>query len=230
MSPDSTLSVKESSDNTSSVHSIPSGGGIDENGVEGNPVSVQIVSKGVAPEFSQGIVSSGKESVDFVNGMEIHPEAGKTFSVTATSPLGIKKAHIEVAGQEPRDEVLKNPTSYTFSIPVTPTFAKGLVPVTISVTDVIDRKTEYKAWLYITNTALVKNDDPIVVFDDSTVAEDGSIINNPDFPVTGYLIGGKAAKVELVPETPFAEELFNSCKQRRSSNLCRRKRYSVRHF
>ena len=183
--------------------------GIDENGVEGPVASVQIGSKGVAPVFSQGTVSSGKESVDFVNGMEIHPEAGKTFSVTATSALGIKEAHIEVAGQEPRDEVLKNPTSYTFSIPVTPTFAKGLVPVTISVTDVIDRKTEYKAWLYITNTALVKNDDPIVVFDDSTVAEDGSIINNPDFPVTGYLIGGKAAKVELVPETPFAKAQLN---------------------
>ena len=183
--------------------------GIDENGVEGNPVSVQIGSKGIAPVFSQGTVSSGKESVDFVNGMEIHPEAGKTFSVTATSALGIKEAHIEVAGQEPRDEVLKNPTSYTFSIPVTPDFAKGLVPVTISVTDVIDRKTEYKAWLYITNTALVKNDDPIVVFDDSRVAEDGSIINNPDFPVTGYLIGGKAAKVELVPQTPFAKAQLN---------------------
>ena len=178
--------------------------GIDQNGVEGNPVSVQIVSRGAAPSFTQGVVTAGKESVDFENGMEIHPEAGKTFSVTATSPLGIKEAHIEVSGQEPRDEVLKNVTSYTVSIPVNPTFTKGLVPVRITVTDIIDRTTEYKALFYVTNTALVKNDDPIVVFDDSTVAEDGSIINNPDFPVTGYLIGGNAAKVELVPETPFA--------------------------
>ena len=183
--------------------------GIDENGVEGNPVSVQIVSKGLAPEFTQGVVTVGKESVDFVNGMEIHPEAGKTFSVTATSALGIKAAHIEVAGQEPRDEELKNLSSYTVSIPVTNTFAKGLVPVTITVTDVIDRTSEFKAWFYVTNTALVKNDDPIVVFDDSTVAEDGSIINNPDFPATGYLIGGNAAKVELVPETPFATAKLN---------------------
>ena len=178
--------------------------GIDVNGVEGNPVTVQILSKGAAPVFTQGVVAAGKETVDFVNGMEIHPEAGKTFSVTATSPLGIKEAHIEVAGQEPRDEVLKNLTSYTVSVPVNATFAKGLVPVYISVTDVIDRTTEYKAWFYVTNTALVKNDDPVVVFDDSTVAEDGSIINNPDYPATGYLIGGNAAKVELVPETPFA--------------------------
>ena len=178
--------------------------GIDQNGVEGNPVSVQIVSRGAAPEFTQGVVTAGKETVDFVNGMEIHPESGKTFSVTATSPLGIKEAHIEVAGQEPRDEILKNLTSYTVSIPVTSNFAKGLVPVRITVTDVIDRTTEYKALFYVTNTALVKNDDPIVVFDDSTIAEDGSIINNPDFPATGYLIGGTAAKVEIVPETPFA--------------------------
>ncbi|MBR3645499.1 MAG: hypothetical protein IKN54_03700, partial [Lachnospiraceae bacterium] len=177
---------------------------VDQNGVEGDSVTVQILSKGAAPEFAQAVVSAGKETVDFANGMEIHPEAGKTFSVTATSPLGIKEAHIEVAGQEPRDEILKNVSSYTVSIPVTPDFAKGLVPVRITVTDVIDRTTEYKALFYVTNTAQVKNDDPIVVFDDSTVAEDGSIINNPDFPVTGYLIGGKAAKVELVPETPFA--------------------------
>ena len=182
--------------------------GVDENGVEGNPVIVPILSKGLAPVFTQGVVTAGKESVDFVNGMEIHPEAGKTFSVTATSALGIKQAHIEVAGQEPRDEELKNLTSYTVSVPVNPTFTKGLVPVTITVTDVIDRTTEYKALFYVTNTANVLNDDPIVVFDDSTVAEDGSIINNPDFPATGYLIGGKAAKVELVPETPFAKAVL----------------------
>ena len=117
--------------------------GIDVNGVEGNPVTVQILSKGAAPVFTQGVVTSGKESVDFVNGMEIHPEAGKTFSVTASSALGIKEAHIEVAGQEPRDEVLKNPTSYTVSIPVNSTFAKGLVPVTVTVTDIIDRTTPF---------------------------------------------------------------------------------------
>ena len=183
--------------------------GIDQNEVEGNPVSVQILSKGAAPVFSQGIVSAGKESVDFINGMEIHPEAGKTFSVTATSPLGIKEAHIEVAGQEARDEVLKNVSSYTFTLPITSNFAKGLVPVRVTVTDVIDRVSEYKAVFYVTNTSIVKNDDPIVVFDDSTVAEDGSIINNAEFPATGYLIGGKAAKVELVPETPFARAFLD---------------------
>ena len=178
--------------------------GIDENGVEGNSVVIPIVSKGLAPTFAQPVVTAGKESVDFVNGMEIHPEAGKTFSVTATSPLGIKEAHIEIAGQEPRDETLKNVSSYTLSIPVTPTFAKGLVPVKLIVTDVIDRTSEFNAVMYVTNTAIVSNDDPIVVFDDSTVDEDGSIINNSEFPATGYLIGGKAAKAELVPQTPFA--------------------------
>ncbi len=183
--------------------------GVDENGVEGNPVVVPVLSKGLAPVFAQPVVTAGKETVDFVNGMEIHPEAGKTFSVTANSPLGIKEAHIEIAGQEPRDEILKNLTSYTVSVPVTPAFAKGLVPVKVSVTDVIDRTTEFSAVLYVTNTAIVKNEDPVVVFDDSTVAEDGSIINNPEFPATGYLIGGKAAKVELVPATPFATAELN---------------------
>ena len=183
--------------------------GIDENEVEGNPVVVQVLSKGAAPSFGQAVVTAGKDSVDFEDGMEIHPEAGKTFSITATSPLGIKAAHIEVAGQDSRDEVLKNVTSYTFSLPVNSTFSKGLVPVSITVTDVIDRTTEYKAVFYVTNTSIVKNDDPVVVFDDSTVAEDGSVINNTEFPATGYLIGGKAAKVELVPSTPFATAILD---------------------
>ena len=183
--------------------------GIDENDVEGNPVTVQIVSRGAAPVFDKAVVTAGKEAVDFVNGMEIHPEAGKTFSVTATSSLGINAVHIEVEGQEPQDITLKSVGSYTISVPVTPSFAKGLVPVTVQVTDAIERTTEYKAMFYVTNTATVKNDDPIVVFDDSTVAEDGSIINNSEFPATGYLIGGKAAKVELVPATPFATAELN---------------------
>ena len=178
--------------------------GIDENDVEGNPVTVQILSRGAAPAFEKPVVTAGKEAVDFVDGMEIHPEAGKTFSLTATSSLGINTVHVEVEGQEPQDITLKSVGSYTVSIPVTPSFAKGLVPVTVQVTDAIERTSEYKAVFYVTNTATVKNDDPIVVFDDSTVAEDGSIINNPEFPATGYLIGGKAAKVELVPATPFA--------------------------
>ena len=183
--------------------------GIDENDVEGNPVSVLIVSKGAAPSFAQAVVSAGKETVDFVNGMEIHPEAGKTFSVTASSPLGINAVHIEVAGQEPQDITLKSVGSYTISVPVTSGFAKGLVPVTITVTDSIERVSEYKALFYVTNTAGVTVEDPIIVFDDSTVAEDGSIINNFEFPATGYLIGAKAAKVQLVPDTPFAKAELN---------------------
>ena len=194
----------KASDLTAGNHKITVTG-IDENGVEGNPVTVQIISKGPAPVFTQGTVSAGKETVDFVNGMEIHPEAGKTFSVTATSALGIKEAHVEIAGQEPKDEILKNVSSYTLNVPVTPDFAKGIVPVRVTVTDVIDRVTEYKAFLYVTNTALVKNDDPIIVFDDSTVAEDGSVINNFDFPATGYVIGANAVSVELSPATPFAK-------------------------
>ena len=39
---------------------------------------------------------------------------------------------------------------------------------------------------------------------DSLGFNNASVINNPDFPATGYLIGAKAAKVELVPATPFA--------------------------
>lgn len=182
--------------------------GVDVNGIEGNPVVRTITSKGIAPSFTDAQIIIGKEGSEFKNGMEIHPESGSTFAVTISSSVGIKsvQSNISWGSGTPitSEEVLKNPTTYTFSVPVNPDFPKGLVTVSLKATDTIDRTSEYNAYLYITNTSIVKSDDPMVVFSDSTVAEDGSIIPDPSFPVSGYLIGGNAVSVEIVPETPFA--------------------------
>ncbi len=182
---------------------------VDVNGVVGNPVVVNIVSRGIAPVFVDAKVTSGKDNAEFVNGMEIHPESGKTFSVGITSGVGLVKVSSALTwGKEGLSETsveLKNATSYTYTLPVLPDSAKGIMNLTINAEDIIGRVTSYKALYYVTNTTIVKSEEPLIVFDDSTVSEDGSIISNPDFPVTGYLIGANASSVELVPATKFAK-------------------------
>lgn len=183
--------------------------GIDVNGVEGNPVVVNFVAKGVAPVFSEPKVDSGKDSVDFANGMEIHPESGSTFNVKVDSGIGINKIHTELTwgsdGIIANDIELKSVTSYKVALPVNPDSPKGFMNFTVTATDTMERETTYRAVYYVTNTSIVKAEEPMIIFDDSTVAEDGSIINNPDFPATGYVIGANAVSVDLVPATPFAK-------------------------
>ena len=182
---------------------------VDVNDVVGNPVVVSIVSRGVAPVFAEPKLTGGKESSDFRNGMEIHPESGKTFSLGITSGVGIVKVNSTLAwGNDGLSETsvdLKNATSYTYNLPILPNSPKGVMTLTITAEDIIGRVSTYKALYYVTNTTIVKSEDPVIVFDDSTVAEDGSIISNPDFPVSGYLLGANAVSAELVPATKFAK-------------------------
>ena len=182
---------------------------IDVNDVEGNPVITNIVSKGLAPSFDSGKVTGGKTSQEFVNGMEIHPESGSVINVTANSGVGLTHIHSELTWGEngliENDVDLKSVGTYTFSLPINHDSPKGVLKLSIKATDSIERETEYKSIFYVTNTATVKVEEPVIVFDDSRIAEDGSIISNAEFPASGYLFGAKAASVEIVPKTPFAK-------------------------
>ena len=181
---------------------------VDVNDVAGNPVVINIASRGIAPVFGEAKITGGKEAADFKNGMEIHPESGKTFNLGITSGVGLVKVESALTwGKDGISETsveLKNAASYTYNLPILPDGAKGIMNLTITAEDVIGRVSTYRALYYVTNTTVVKSQEPLVVFDDSTVAEDGSIISDPDFPVTGYFIGANAATAELVPATKFA--------------------------
>ena len=181
---------------------------IDANDVEGPPVLVNITSRGMAPQFTAPKISSGKGGVEFVNGMEIHPESGSVFSVNINSGVGLTSvaSNLSWGTDSPAESFveLKNATSYTYTLPIMPDGPRGVMTLTILATDMLERVTEYKAVFFVTNTTVVKSEEPAIIFDDSTVAEDGSIISNPEFPVSGYLIGADADKVELVPATKFA--------------------------
>ena len=182
---------------------------IDINEIEGNPVSVTISSLGQAPVFSDEKLLIGKESSEFTNGMLIHPESGSAFSVTASSGMGIKNIHtIYEYGNDKVDEndlELKNLANYTFTFPITADGPKGLVRLTVIATDVLDRSTEYKAVYYIKNTTELRTEEPAIILDDSNIAEDGTILSDPEHPVSGYVLGLLARSAELVPKTNFAE-------------------------
>ena len=182
---------------------------VDVNDVVGNPVVINIVSRGVTPQFADAKIGTGKDAEDFVNGMEIHPESGKTFSLGITSGVGLVRVSSSVTwGKDEGAETsvdLKNLTSYTYTLPILPDSAKGVMNLTVEAEDIIGRVSTYRAIYYVRNTTVVKAEEPVIVFDDSTVAEDGSIISDLDFPVTGYLLGANAASVELVPATKFAK-------------------------
>ena len=182
---------------------------VDSNDIVGNPVVVNIVSRGIAPVYSDAKITGGKDSVDFVNGMEIHPESGKSFSVNINSGVGIVNVSSKLTwgddGVSESSIALKNVTSYNFSLPIGAESPKGVMTLEVQAEDIIGRVSTYRGIYYVTNTNVVKAEEPVIVFDDSTVAEDGSIISNPEFPVTGYLLGANAASAELVPSTKFAK-------------------------
>ena len=182
---------------------------VDVNDVVGNPVVINIVSRGLAPVYSDAKLTGGKEAEEFTNGMEIHPESGKTFSVNIGSGVGLVKVYSKLSwGEYEYSESsieLKNVNSYNFTLPIGAESAKGVMTLEIQSEDIIGRVSTFRSTYYVTNTTVVKSEDPVIVFDDSTVAEDGSIISNPDFPVTGYLLGANAASAELVPATKFAK-------------------------
>ncbi len=182
---------------------------IDVNGVEGNPYVTNIVSNGIAPTFTNPTLSVGKDNLDFTNGALIHPESGTTISVTANSGVGLVNVSSALTwgsdGLEETSVDLKNQGIYTFSLPVGPDAPKGLMQLSVKATDTMERVSEYRVLYYVTNTSVVKAAEPVLIFDDSRISEDGTIENNAEFPASGYLIGGNAKSVELVPSTKFAK-------------------------
>lgn len=181
----------------------------DINGVVGNPLVTSIDVIGLIPQFNEGEITVNKETTPFVNGYEIHPESGALYTVKVESGVGIKQIDTILnwgsSGSIENTVELKNVSSYKVDLPITAETPKGLIHYTIIATDTRDRTNKYESIFYVTNTSVVKSDELQVVLSDSRIADDGSIINNRDYPATAYLIGGKAASVELIPETPFAK-------------------------
>lgn len=184
----------------------------DENGVQGNSVTVSFESKGMPATFDGGKMNGSA----FVNGMSIHPESSNNFEVTANASLGLKQVRytIKCGNKELKSDnvELKNAASYKIAYPVSADAPRGMYFVEVFATDSLDRISSYRGFFNVTNTAKIKNSDLSLVFDDSSFVErDGvlEVINNPEFPVSGYVLGGKPTSVEVDPPTRFVKASIN---------------------
>ena len=177
----------------------------DRNGVEGNPVTVDFMAQGSAPVFSELKV----QGQPFTDGMTIHPESNSSISGSVSSGSGLTHIHYELKwgknGIKPFDLDLNASSSASFSIPIVPDGPKGVVQLIISATDAVGRTTNYKSNFYVTNTTDVRSEIAKVIFSDSTVSPEGVVIVNKEFPVSGFLTGGVAKSVELVPKSNFVK-------------------------
>lgn len=182
---------------------------IDKNDTESNPVTISFSAQGAKPSFSEPKISGGKNPRTAISGTTVHPEEGASFQITATSSLGLKSVHAEIRwgknGVKEFDFTPNGSSSQNITIPINNDGPKGVAKISISATDTTDRTTGFKTILYITNTSVVNGNEGKVVFDDSTVLDDGTIIVNKEFPASGYFIGGNAKSAEIVPATPFAK-------------------------
>ncbi|MDE5897874.1 MAG: Ig-like domain repeat protein [Treponemataceae bacterium] len=180
---------------------------VDRNGVEGNPAVVHFAARGAPPEFSAPNLIKGKEAIPFVDGVEVHPEAGYSFQTKASCALGLSSVHYDIFckdGTISKDYEAGGAASVAVDIPIDDNMARGVVRIVIVATDTAGRSVECKKILYVTNTSVVSSTTPRVVFEDSSINADGIIVNSTEFPASGYFIGGTASSVELVPSTPFA--------------------------
>ena len=181
----------------------------DRNGVEGDPFSVTFTARGAVPSFSELRIIGGKNTRAVEAGMSVHPEDGASFQITASSGLGLSAVSAEVRwgkdGSVLYEYTPNGGTSQNIVIPLGADCPKGVVRIYVSATDTAGRTKNYKTMFRVINTSVVTSNTPAVVFDDSTVSADGVIINNKEFPASGYFIGGNARTAEIVPSTPFAK-------------------------
>jgi hypothetical protein len=180
----------------------------DKNDIVGNKTIVTFTAKGVAPSFDSAVIKTGVTTTPFVDGMAINPEADALYQVNVNSSIGLKTVDYEFTWGKDGDEVntltLKGgEKKVPINIPLN-VAPWGVVKLAIHATDMYDRVSTHYALFNIHNLTRVYTTTPGVYFTDSTVPENGGIVNDPDHPVTGYFVGGKIKKVEFVPTTKAA--------------------------
>lgn len=182
---------------------------IDKTDCEGNTVSVTFGAQGGAPTFEKARITGGGGAGDYIAGMTVHPEAGSTFCVNAVSTTGLESVRAtvisggDVPGSEPSNPInIDFNNSSTVNIPIDDKFPKGVVKIIVTASDTAGRTRNFTALLDVVNTTVINSKTQEVVFSDSTIDSDGTVIME-DEQVSGYFIGGKAQSVELVPSTSF---------------------------
>ena len=188
---------------------------VDMYGVRGNPVVVPFTAMGKVPSFNAPKIKSSLGTEEAFTGVVVHPESNPTYETTITSDAGISSVGYKLewgkdgikSGEIP---VKSGDKTVVTNIPLSGNdVAWGAVAITITASDIFNRVTEQKNVLNIKDLTKISVEQPVVVFDDSRVSENGDIINDIEHPVSGYFVGGKIKSATLVPSTPFARIEYN---------------------
>ncbi len=201
--------------------------GTDRYGVKGNKVTSTFKSKGIAPSFKNPLYKGEA----FKDGMVINPEADGTFEVTAFSSSGLKSVSYEInwgASGSKKEEVpvvTAGTNSISVKVPLKgDDLPWGISKLTVSATDVYERTSAKTYLLNILDLTKTTADFAGVVFEDSTVGNDGGVFANPDMPLTGYFVGGKIQSVSISPairgvSATFEDNLISVSSSAATSNF-----------
>jgi hypothetical protein len=184
---------------------------IDRNGVAGNPAVVSFTAEGPALSFTDPVIVTGKDSVPAVNGLDVNPESSSLYQTTVSASCGITHIEWEFGNESYKNAYeVKSAPSVLVSIPFKPDMPEGVAAVTVRATDSYNRTATQKVVLHVMNMTGSAVSQPRVVFDDSAVGDDGTVLLNREFPLTGYFTGGQIESVKIVPDNPVAEAQFEN--------------------
>lgn len=181
----------------------------DVNGVVGPAVeSVGFVCAGNVPSITlDSIASASGASRPYAYGMEIHPESGANLSLSVTSGSAIKTVAWQFAGLAEESRPLAGSAIVGGTLPVSVPFPKdvpyGPVALLITVTDIHGRSASKQAFFYMTDLTKTRGE-PAVIFDDVRVGDDGTVVLDPSYPLSGFFAGGNVAKASLSPSSKLA--------------------------
>ncbi len=174
----------------------------DRHDVVSNPYTVTFGARGSIPEFTEGKI--GTKTI--TNGMKVYQEAGQPFTITANSSLGLESVHFEARwgrnGLLEKDFTPNGALSQPISVSVDE-FAQGVVKLFAVAKDTAGRTRNYRALIHVMSTSELRSAETKIVFSNPAIEADGMIAGNPEFPITGFLVGGKAKSVELVPKSKY---------------------------
>lgn len=136
---------------------------VDRYGVKGNDFKVEYNSSGLKPKFSKPVLKGGADAGDVTFGKIVSPEGGSVLDIEATSLCGIKEASYSIewsadrfgqSGESTREskniEIKGSVPKVNFPIAVE-ILPWGIVHINYTVTDTLDRVSNYSTCLYVKN-------------------------------------------------------------------------------
>jgi len=176
----------------------------DSTGVIGPRVGVEnIVVTGEKPMLELETVATGKgddAAREYRSGMEIHPESGSRLSLRVNSPSALESISWTIGASAAGEETFSSRGvvggEYTHEIEFPADAGYGQIAIHITATDIHGRVGVLDDVVKVTDLSVPRGE-PGLLFPDSRIQEDGTVVLDPRYPVSGYLCGAIADEARL---------------------------------